>query len=67
MKKIIKNKGIVIKVQDYLENAVIATILTENGKQSYLIKGAKKVKEGTTLTFDETLLKAVVKEKFNVT
>ena len=29
-----------------------------------LIKGAKKVKEGTTLTFDETLLKAVVKEKF---
>ena len=38
MKKIIKNKGIVIKVQDYLENAVIATILTENGKQSYLIK-----------------------------
>ena len=30
-----------------------------------LIKGAKKVKEGTTLTFDETLLKAVVKEKFN--
>lgn len=47
MKKIIKNKGIVIKVQDYLENAVIATILTETGKQSYLIKGAKKVNSGT--------------------
>jgi DNA repair protein RecO (recombination protein O) len=47
MKKIIKNKGIVIKVQDYLENAVIATILTENGKQSYLIKGAKKINSGT--------------------
>ena len=47
MKKIIKNKGIVIKVQDYLENAVIATILTENGKHSYLIKGAKKINSGT--------------------
>lgn len=29
-----------------------------------LIKGAKKVKEGSMLTFDENLLKATVKEKF---
>lgn len=46
MKQIIKSKGIIIKVQDYLENAVIATILSNTGKHSYLIKGAKKINSG---------------------
>ncbi|MBQ4571538.1 MAG: DNA repair protein RecO [Bacilli bacterium] len=47
MRKIIKSKGLIIKVQDYLENAVLATILTENGKESIIIKGAKKLNTST--------------------
>lgn len=47
MRKIIKNKGIVIKVQDYLENAVLATILTAKGKETLIIRGAKKVNSST--------------------
>lgn len=47
MRKIIKSKGLIIKVQDYLENAVLATILTENGKETLIIKGAKKLNTST--------------------
>jgi DNA repair protein RecO (recombination protein O) len=47
MRNIIKNKGIVIKVQDYLENAVLATILTAKGKETLIIRGAKKVNSST--------------------
>ena len=43
MRKIIKSKGLIIKVQDYLENAVLATVLTELGKETLIIKGAKKM------------------------
>lgn len=43
MKKIVKNKGIVINAMTYQENAAIATIITEEGKKSCIIKGAKKV------------------------
>jgi DNA repair protein RecO (recombination protein O) len=47
MRNIIKNKGLIVKVQDYLENAVIATILSPNGKQSLIIRGAKKLNTST--------------------
>lgn len=43
MKKIIKNKGIVINAMTYQETAAIATLITENGKHTCLIKGAKKL------------------------
>lgn len=47
MRNIIKNKGLVIKVQDYLENAVLATVLTSNGKETLIIRGAKKINRST--------------------
>ena len=47
MRNIIKNKGLIIKVQDYLENAVIATILCLNGKETLIIRGAKKLNTTT--------------------
>lgn len=47
MKKIAKNKGIVIKVRDYLENAVLTAIYTESGKGTFLIRGAKKINSST--------------------
>ena len=47
MRNIIKNKGLIIKVQDYLENAVIATILCPNGKETLIIRGAKKLNTTT--------------------
>ena len=47
MRNIIKNKGLIIKTQDYLENAVLATILTEKGKESLIIRGAKKMNTST--------------------
>ena len=37
----------------------------ENDTWECLIKGAKKVSNGTKLVFDESLLKAEVIEKFN--
>ena len=43
MKKIIKNKGIVINAMTYQETAAIATLITETGKHTCLIKGAKKL------------------------
>ena len=43
MKKIVKNKGIVINAMTYQETAAIATLITENGKHTCLIKGAKKL------------------------
>ena len=47
MRNISKNKGLIIKIQDYLENAVIATILTPNGKETLIIRGAKKLNTST--------------------
>lgn len=47
MRNIIKNKGLIVKVQDYLENAVLATVLTENGKETLIIRGAKKMNTST--------------------
>lgn len=38
----IHNKGLVLKVQDYKEAAVLATLLTETGKKTFIIRGAKK-------------------------
>lgn len=49
MKQIIPTEGIVLKVVDYKEQAVIATILTKSGKKNYIIKGAKKIAGGTRL------------------
>lgn len=49
MKQIIPTEGIVLKVVDYKEQAVIATILTKSGKKNYIIKGAKKLAGGTRL------------------
>ena len=47
MKKITKNKGLIIKTMDYKENAVIATIFTDSKKVSCIIKGAKKLNSST--------------------
>lgn len=47
MRNIIKNKGLIIKVQDYLENAVLATVLTASGKETLIIRGAKKINTST--------------------
>lgn len=47
MRNIIKNKGLIVKVQDYLENAVLATFLTANGKETLIIRGAKKLNTST--------------------
>ena len=47
MRNIIKNKGLIIKTFDYLENAVLANVLTKNGKVAVVIKGAKKLNTST--------------------
>lgn len=47
MRNIIKNKGLIIKVQDYSENAVLATILTSIGIETLIIRGAKKLNTTT--------------------
>lgn len=47
MRNIIKNEGLIIKVQDYLENAVLGTILTDKGRETLIIRGAKKVNSST--------------------
>jgi len=49
MKQIAQNQGLVLKTSDYKEQAVIATILTKNGINNYIIKGAKKISGGTRL------------------
>ncbi len=67
MKKIIKNKGLIIKTQDYKENAVLAYILKENGKQTFMVKGAKKITSSnhafsiplTLIEFNSTLSKGI--------
>lgn len=43
MKKIIKNKGLIINIRDYQENAILANILKQDGKQTFIIRGAKKI------------------------
>lgn len=49
MKQIIKTEGIVLKTSDYKEQAVLATILTKEGINNYIIRGAKKISSGTRL------------------
>lgn len=49
MKQIIQTEGIVLKVADYKEQAVIALVLTKDGNKSFIIKGAKKLAGGTRL------------------
>lgn len=49
MKQIIQEEGIVLKVVDYKEQAVICDVITKNGKNSYIIRGAKKLSGGTRL------------------
>ena len=62
MKQIIRMEGIVLKTADYKEQAVIATILTKQGKNNYIIKGAKKISGGTRL-----LAVPLTKIEFNCT
>lgn len=62
MKQIIRQVGIVLKTVDYKEQAVIATILTKEGKNNYIIKGAKKLSGGTRL-----LASPLTKIEFNST
>lgn len=62
MKQIIKLEGIVLKVTDYKEEAVLATILTKNGLNNYIIKGVKKMTSGTRL-----LASPLTKLEFNAT
>lgn len=49
MKQIIQTEGIVLKVVEYKEQAVLAEILTKTGKKNYIIRGAKKITGGTRL------------------
>ncbi len=49
MKQIIQTEGIVLKVVEYKEQAVLAEILTKTGKKNYIIRGAKKITSGTRL------------------
>ena len=80
MKKIAKNRGLVLKTSDYKENAVIACILTAKGKQNYIIRGAKKLTStthalagiATYLEFNatenfaiNTLTEGIVKDNFS--
>ena len=43
MKEVLKSEGLIIRLIDYKENAVIATVLTKEGKESIIIRGAKKM------------------------
>ncbi|MCM1259549.1 MAG: DNA repair protein RecO [Prevotella sp.] len=43
MKKLIKKKGIVITSRDYKENARMLTILTPDGLESAILRGANKI------------------------
>lgn len=62
MKQIISNQGIVLKITDYKEQAVIAKLLTQNGIKDYIIRGAKKMNGGTRL-----LASPLTKLSFNAT
>lgn len=43
MKQLLKKKGIVLTSKEYKENARLLTILTENGLESSILKGASKI------------------------
>ena len=62
MKQIIKLEGLVLKTTDYKEEGVLATILTKNGINNSIIKGAKKMASGTRL-----LASPLTKLEFNAT
>lgn len=62
MKQIISNQGIVLKITDYKEQAVIAKLLTQTGIKDYIIRGAKKMNGGTRL-----LASPLTKLSFNAT
>ena len=41
-----KKQGIILNTIDYKENHKIIYVLTENGKESFLVMRAKRIKEG---------------------
>ncbi len=67
MKKIVKNKGLIINTQDYKENAILAYILRFDGKRTFIIKGAKKITSSnhifsnplTLIEFNSTLTSGI--------
>lgn len=49
MKPVTLKEGIVLTNTDYKEQAVLVTVLTNEGLENFIIKGAKKISSGTRL------------------
>lgn len=49
MKPVALKEGIILKTTDYKDQAVLVNVLTPNGLENFIIKGAKKISGGTRL------------------